>query len=648
MRLTLLQCCNFSLIYFCRDRRLFARHGVDIENQAQQGMTLVCMKCHGSFPTGTPNCPIDGGQLTPVLPDPLLGTTFAEKYEILEVIGRGGMSTVYKARHTLMDSFVAIKILNSALVSDPLHMERFTKEAKTLSSLKHHNIVQVFDFGIFNNSKPYLITEYLQGESLADILLTSSHISPERAVHVFLQVCDGLMMLHKKGIIHRDLKTGNILLVQESDERDVVKILDFGIAKMLGDENKDQRLTKDGEVFGSPLYMSPEQCTGGQVDARSDIYSLGCVMYECLTGAPPHIGATTLETLNKQVNEPTLSLRGIAPELTIPELIDALVIKALSKNPYQRQQTVEELKKALIEAAKRSRLYVESQQKAASYEPDPFDAGANGAALVPDEDDALIRQQKQAEEKKNLQNLVLDAISLTEKQDRERKRLKQYIYGLYALLGGGLIACALLLAWPGPDEDRGPVYQKLLWQFELAQGDQSAKKKDWQDAEEHYKKAASEAKSFGDQGDRYIKSELALLKMYEESGRTNQIAKVKMNIAEADTKLIEAAANYEGQHKRGKASFHTSLDLDDLDKASAKKYSQYFTTAAKNFLAKGKIEEAHRALERAVLIEEMHRDTNAAAVVDCAHKVLDGCNQEEHKREAKTLLERAELAQKGR
>jgi hypothetical protein len=329
-------------------------------------------------------------------------------------------------------------------------------------------------------------------------------------------------------------------------------------------------------------------------------------------------------------------------------LIDALVIKALSKNPYQRQQTVEELKKALIEAAKRSRLYVESQQKAASYEPDPFDAGANGAALVPDEDDAMIRQQKQAEEKKNLQNLVLDAISLTEKQDRERKRLKQYIYGLYALLGGGLVACALLLAWPGPDEDRGPVYQKLLWQFELAQGDQSAKKKDWQDAEEHYKKAASEAKSFGDQGDRYIKSELALLKMYEESGRTNQIAKVKMNIAEADTKRIEAAANYEGQHKRGKASFHTSLDLDDLDKASAKKYSQYFTTAAKNFLAKGKIEEAHRALERAVLIEEMHRDTNAAAVVDCAHKVLDGCNQEEHKREAKTLLERAELAQKGR
>lgn len=618
-----------------------------IENQAQQGMTMICLKCHGSFPSGTSACPIDGGQLTPVLPDPLLGTIFAEKYEILAVIGRGGMSTVYKARHTLMDSFVAIKILNSALVSDPLHMERFTKEAKTLSGLKHQNIVQVFDFGIFNNSKPYLITEYLQGESLAEILQTSTNISPERAVHIFLQVCDGLTVLHKKGIVHRDLKTANIFLVQETDARDVVKILDFGIAKMLGEENKDQRLTKDGEVFGSPLYMSPEQCTGGQVDARSDIYSLGCVMYECLTGAPPHIGATSLETLNKQVNEPTLSLRGIAPELTIPELIDALVIRALSKNPYQRQQTVEELKKALIEAAKRSRLYVESQQKAASYQPDPFDAAPAGQTSAPEEDDAMLRQQQQAEEKKNLQSLVLDAISLTEKQDRERKRLKQYIYGLYALLGAGVIICALLLAWPGPDEDKGPVYEKLLWQFELAQGDQAAKRKEWQDAEQHFKKAASEAKSFGDQGDRYIKSELALLKMYEDSGRTKEVAKIKMNIAEADTKRIEAAANFEGKHKNARPSFHTSLDLDDLDKASARKYSQYFTGAAKNFLAKGKIEEAHKALERAILIEELHKGTNGAAVVDCAHKIRDGCDQENHKREAETLVERAELANKG-
>ncbi|MBX9950750.1 MAG: protein kinase, partial [Candidatus Obscuribacterales bacterium] len=167
---------------------------MDLENQANGEITLICMKCQGRFPSGTSACPIDGRPLTPVLPDPLLGTIFADKYEILAVIGRGGMSTVYKARHTLMDNFVAIKILNSALVSDPLHMERFTKEAKTLSGLKHQNIVQVFDFGIFNNAKPYLITEYLQGQSLAEILQTSTNISPERAVHIFLQVCDGLTL----------------------------------------------------------------------------------------------------------------------------------------------------------------------------------------------------------------------------------------------------------------------------------------------------------------------------------------------------------------------------------------------------------------------------------------------------------------------
>jgi len=357
--------------------------GVEPENQAQQGMTLVCLKCQASYPSGTLQCPVDGGPLTPVLKDALLGTVFAEKYEILAVIGRGGMSTVYKARHTLMDNFVAIKILNAQLVSDPLHMERFTKEAKTLSGLKHQNIVQIFDFGIWQNSKPYLITEFLQGESLAEILQTTSNLTPERGIHIFLQICDGLSVLHKKGIVHRDLKTGNIFIVQESDARDVVKILDFGIAKMLGEENQNQRLTRDGEVFGSPLYMSPEQCTGGKVDSRSDIYSFGCVMYECLTGTPPHIGATSLETLNKQVSEPTLTLRGIAPDLPIPELIDAQVIKALSKNPFERQQTIEDLKKGLIEAAKCSRLYVESQQKPAAYEPNPFDAGTKGADFEP-------------------------------------------------------------------------------------------------------------------------------------------------------------------------------------------------------------------------------------------------------------------------
>lgn len=619
---------------------------MESENLAQGGITLVCLKCQSTYPAGTAQCPVDGGLLTPVLPDPLLGTTFAEKYEILAVIGRGGMSTVYKARHTLMGNFVAIKILNSQLVTDPLHMERFIKEAKTLSGLKHHNIVQVYDFGIWENAKPYLITECLEGESLADILQTTSHLTPERGINIFLQICDGLSVLHKKGIVHRDLKAGNIFIVQENDARDVVKILDFGIAKMLGEDNQDQRLTKEGEVFGSPLYMSPEQCTGGSVDARSDIYSFGCVMYECLTGAPPHVGATSLETLNKQVNEPTLSLRGIAPDLTIPELIDAQVIKALSKNPYERQQNVEELKKGLLEAAKRSRLYIESQQKAVSYEPNPFDTVAKGGEVVPEVDEELVKQEKQAEEKKNLQSLVLDAISLTEKQDRERKRLKQYIYGLYALLAGGLLTCALLLAWPGPDEDKGPVYQKLMWQFELAQGDGAAKSKNWQDAEEHYKNAAAQAKGFGDQGDRYIKSELALLKVYEETGRTSHAAKIKMNIAEADTKRIADAAAYEGKESKAKSSFHTSLDIDDLDGASAKKYSEHFISAAKAYLAKGKIEEAHRALERAVLIEESHKGINGNQVVDCAKKILAGCNQEQHKREATTLVERAELANK--
>lgn len=618
---------------------------MDAQKQTQQSITLYCMQCQGKFPSGTAVCPVDGGQLTTVLPDPLLGTIFAEKYEILAVVGRGGMSTVYKARHTLMDSLVAIKILNSALVTDHSHMERFTQEAKALNALRHHNIVQVFDFGIFENAKPYLITEFLEGESLADILQVNTIIPVERALHIFLQMCDGLAQAHKKGIVHRDLKTGNIVIVQEPDERDVVKILDFGIAKMIGNDDKDsQRLTREGEVFGSPLYMSPEQCTGGVVDARSDIYSLGCVMYEVLTGGPPHIGANTLETLNKHVSEPALSLRGIAPDLVIPELIDAVVMKALAKNPFARQQTVEELKKSLLDAAKRSRLYVEAQQTKATYEPNPFEAGAKGG--IPDvaEDDELARARHQAEEKKNMQSLVLDAISLTEKQDKERRRLKRYVFGLYGLLAVGLAMFAFLLMWQGPTEDRGTLFNKLLWQFNLAAGDNALQKKDYSDAEEHFTKAAQISKQFGDQGDRFIKSELALLRVYEESNKPAKMPKIKMAIFEADAKRMSDAAAYEGKTKSTRAAFHTSLDLDDLDKDSALKYSQHFVQLAKAYLAKGQITQAHKAIERAIAIEEMHGSANSKSVVDCSNQILAECNEAEHKREAQTLVSRAEIA----
>ncbi|HEY9787913.1 MAG TPA: serine/threonine-protein kinase, partial [Candidatus Obscuribacterales bacterium] len=300
---------------------------MDASNETKQEEAFICIACNEKYPAGTGKCPKDGTPLTPLASDRLVGTIFLDKYEILEILGHGGMCTVYKARHTLMHNLVAIKVLHSQLVSDPTYTERILREARALSSLRHRNIVQVFDSGVLE-SQPYLIQEFLGGESLADLLAKHSYLPVERALHLFLQICDGLKQAHKKSIIHRDLKTSNIIIVQEPDAKDVVKLLDFGIAKVISaDPKNEQKLTKSGEVFGSPLYMSPEQCTGGQVDERSDIYSFGCVMYETLTGSPPHVGANSLETMNKHVNEPVLSLRGIAPNLVIPELIDAVVLK---------------------------------------------------------------------------------------------------------------------------------------------------------------------------------------------------------------------------------------------------------------------------------------------------------------------------------
>lgn len=612
---------------------------MEVSNETGVDKTLICVQCNKHYAAETKACPDCGSQLTPVVEDRLVGKTFAEKYEILEVIGRGGMSTVYKARHLLMNNLVAIKILNPSLVTDPSHLERFIQEARALSSLRHVNILQVYDSGIYENTQPYLVTEFLKGESLEEILEKHSNLPVERAVHIFLQICDGLQLAHKKNIIHRDLKTSNIVIVQEPDAKDVVKLLDFGIAKVLGDDPKaGQKLTKAGEVFGSPLYMSPEQCTSGEVDARSDIYSLGCVMYETLTGTPPHVGANALETMNKHVNEPVLSLRGIAPNLVIPELIDALVMKSLKKHPSQRQQTVEEVKKDLIEAAKRSRLYIESVSKAASYSTNPFEVEMPKQAPLEEPE----TEKQPAQPSKEMQQLVLDAVSLAEKQDKERKRLKNYLFGLYGLLAVGLIMGVSVLAWQGPKEDRGPIWQKLLWQWEINQGDDALGRKEYQSAEEHFKTAADMAKEFGDQGDRRIKSLLDLVKLYTVTGRKAEIAATKSQIADADCSRLTDEIKLVAGNGKGVAELRTSMDVEDLDPASARKYSEKFTAIARQLLAKGQLENAHRALEKAIAVEEYSKSENASSVRECAHELLGACKSEQHKKHSKVLIERAE------
>jgi serine/threonine protein kinase/tetratricopeptide (TPR) repeat protein len=304
-------------------------------------MKGTCMHCNQEF-FGVSICPNDGQPIQMTKEDPLVGNILADRFEVLAKLGEGGMSAVYKARHMLMDRIVAIKLL---FASDIQSLKRFQLEAKLACNLNHINIVSVFDFGVSNKGQPYLVMDYLEGRSLGDCVKVDGPMHLDRALGIFTQACDALTYAHKRDVIHRDLKPSNFMLVLDDNYSELLKVVDFGIAKQMSFEDAaGQGLTKTGEVFGSPLYMAPEQCLGRRLDARADIYSMGCVMYEVLTGTPPLVGVNALDTLHKHINEDPLPFAITNPRCAnLPPMLERLVFKALARDVDQRYQSMLEL-----------------------------------------------------------------------------------------------------------------------------------------------------------------------------------------------------------------------------------------------------------------------------------------------------------------
>ncbi|MBX9938349.1 MAG: protein kinase [Candidatus Obscuribacterales bacterium] len=308
----------------------------------------VCLTCNREYESDIATCPEDGTVLTPLDSGSLVGTVLGGRYEILDVIGDGAMGRVYLAKHQLMKRQVAVKMMHPQLVSGKAALKRFQKEAELASSLNHPNILTVYDFGVTEGGSPYLVMDYLQGRELLHILKDEKTLPVKRSLHIFKQVCTGLGHAHDKGVVHRDLKPSNIMLVRLDEDDNFVKILDFGIAKQLNpSESSIDNLTRTGEVFGTPHYMSPEQCRAQEVDGRADIYALGCVMYQTLTGELPITGGDLIECLYKHVNEMPRSFKFVAPDLELSPELEALVFKAMAKNPEDRFQTMLEFKAAM-------------------------------------------------------------------------------------------------------------------------------------------------------------------------------------------------------------------------------------------------------------------------------------------------------------
>ncbi|MBS2006899.1 MAG: serine/threonine protein kinase [Cyanobacteria bacterium SZAS TMP-1] len=291
-----------------------------------------------------------------------LGALISDRWELVEHIGEGGMSDVFKARHVIMNKFGAVKFLKGGLAEDPVAIKRFQQEALASGTLSHPNIVQVYDCGL-SPYGVYLIMEMLEGVSLSEVLEARAEDSPtgrgilqvNEALSIFVQICDGLESAHKKGIVHRDIKPSNVMLVEpeapKTDDPDEVqvKLVDFGIAKMVGRDgtSTDGSLTRTGEVFGSPLYMSPEQCLGRPLDGRADIYSLGCLMYECLTGGKVLSGGNSTETMMRHVEEEA-DVSPIVETNPQAKALARVVQTCLRRSPSERYADVGEVRTALL------------------------------------------------------------------------------------------------------------------------------------------------------------------------------------------------------------------------------------------------------------------------------------------------------------
>ncbi|WAS92923.1 serine/threonine protein kinase [Nannocystis punicea] len=271
----------------------------------------------------------------------LVGSLLLGRYQVLERIGDGGMGAVYLAEHTTILKKFAIKVLSAQLSLREDHVDRFMREARAASMINHPNVVEITDFGKTPDGQPFFVMEYLQGKDLAQVLGEGS-LAWKRARPILLQVCSALQAAHEQGIVHRDIKPGNILLVKRGSTAEHVKVLDFGIAKVQTHDPDVKGLTQSGVIVGTPEYMSPEQGWGQSVDHRGDIYALGVLLYELLTSKIPFSGSTMMEVLNRHMFE--------VPDIrhpNIPEEVGAIILKAMQKDRSLRFQSMNEVAAAI-------------------------------------------------------------------------------------------------------------------------------------------------------------------------------------------------------------------------------------------------------------------------------------------------------------
>jgi serine/threonine-protein kinase len=365
-----------------------------------------CPQCGRTFDDHVQYCPIDGKTLSGTTAfgsggrsapgEVYAGLVLDKKYRLEKEIGRGGMGAVYRATHLMMDSLVAVKLLNKNLVEDEQAVERFRREARAAARIRHPNAVSVTDFGVTENGLVYLVMEYLEGSDLGSRLRGTARapMPPDKVVQIMVQVCAAVAKAHSRGVIHRDLKPENVwILVDEDSGEERVKVLDFGIAKLKSQERTIANLTQNGTIMGTPQYMSPEQARGEDLDPRADIYSLGVMLYEMLGGKRPIDGPNPMAVAVRQSTEIPEPLRKVNPRVPAP--LEAVVMRSLEKDRTKRQESAADLSRELLAAMHDAGSATLQIPKAALPENLDF-AGDQDVSIPPDSSFPPELQQRRA------------------------------------------------------------------------------------------------------------------------------------------------------------------------------------------------------------------------------------------------------------
>ena len=406
---------------------LLARQPTPLPDEAI-AVARVCPQCGGEYETGDRFCPKDGTPLRPKAgDDPLIGRVIADRYLILARLGEGGMGRVYLAEHVKMNRQCAVKVMNPQLVNDHESLQRFAREASNAARILHSNVAAVFDYGEADKIV-YLVMEYVDGESLSAIIAREGKLEPRRAVDLARQIADGLHAAHELGIVHRDLKPDNVIVAQSKSGREIPKVVDFGIAKGVTESPQDA-LTRSGLVIGTPEYMSPEQLLGDPVDARADIYSLGCILYQMLTGEQAFAAESREQMIRRRLHEPPPHVRDVLPSL--PRRLDTLIVHMLARSPADRLPSAAEVRDALGPGLAFG----------------GWDRGGMATARRSSGAKALVDQTTQP---------TIPMARLHAQQQKERISLKRIAIG--SIFGAGLLFGGIVL-WPFVQDSFEPVFK---------------------------------------------------------------------------------------------------------------------------------------------------------------------------------------------